>query len=85
LLYGQKEREINKEQSAFLDDHIWRITMPSEYNDDYYDGCYLCVKFGPSIDDWDCWDDRAANYEYAEDFWHMIESPWERMPGAWAD
>jgi len=66
-----------------------------------YDGgridarCFICgsefvkhledFKFGASIDDWHIWDYCPFNYECVEEFWHMIESPWERMPGAWVE
>jgi hypothetical protein len=91
LLFGQKEKEICREESRYLGEHIWRIShnWKADIEDTYEDSretyfC-LCIKYGPTVDDWEVWDDRAANYEYAEDFWHMIESPWERAPGACID
>jgi hypothetical protein len=85
-LYGAKEREIHQNERNFLDVHTWRIHRDWGHHKYWFTGIYsLCIKYGPTIDDWDVWDDRAAYYEYAEDFWNMVESPWERLPGAWID
>jgi hypothetical protein len=83
MLYGLEEREIHQDESRHLDDHTWRISYnwgplllnnSWEYREKYF--CF-CIKYGPTNDDWEIWDDCAAIYEYAEDFWNMIESPWE--------
>ncbi|EPE30452.1 Ankyrin repeat-containing protein [Glarea lozoyensis ATCC 20868] len=85
-LYGAKEREIHQNERKFSDVHTWRICHDWGNHEDCFAGFYsFCIKYGPTIHDWDVWDDRAANYEYAEDFWEMIESPWEQLPGAWID
>ncbi|KAF4629247.1 hypothetical protein G7Y89_g8899 [Cudoniella acicularis] len=40
--------------------------------------------YGPSPDDWSIWGSQPTDI-FAGDFWRMIESPWERMPGAWLE
>jgi hypothetical protein len=40
--------------------------------------------YGPSPDDWCFWGSDPTDV-FAGDFWHMLENPWERMPGAWVE
>lgn len=40
--------------------------------------------YGPSPDDWQFWGSQPTDI-FAGDFWKMMESPWERMPGAWVE
>jgi len=40
--------------------------------------------YGPSPGDWQFWGSQPTDV-FAGDFWKMMESPWERMPGAWGE
>ena len=77
-----KWKDPYNEDSRFMGFDTWRIPCNTNI---YYATHALGVKYGSTLHDWDIWDARSADYEYAEGFWDMIESPWERILGAWID
>jgi len=42
----------------------------------------VAFTYGTSIHDWRFWGSETTDI-YAGEFWHMMEHPWESMPGAW--
>lgn len=84
--YGRKERELHSQQ--FVDKtfryQFWPTKMKGL-------GCTSCATwdligftYGPSPDDWRIWESQPTDI-FAGEFWHMIENPWGRVPGAWVD
>jgi len=79
LSYGTKWSEVAEErlhdycQSAGVD-----FTEP-------FQGRYLILEWGSSVDDWHVYIRYWPHFSYVEDFWYMVENPWERIPGAWVE
>jgi hypothetical protein len=79
LAFGKGEMNVLGKSDNPFDEHDWKAACRWPGVRDYTVG----LRYGATPEEWDFWHVEAVYYEYAEDFWHMIESPWGRMPGAW--
>ncbi|CZR68075.1 uncharacterized protein PAC_17974 [Phialocephala subalpina] len=88
LSYGQKEKELHDQdavdktfQYVFFPlgrkNTQWKVlsAVQATWN-------LIGFTYGPTPDDWRIWGSQPTD-DFVGDFWCMIESPWERMPGAW--
>jgi hypothetical protein len=89
-LYGREEKRL---QDHDLVDKTFRYTFwPATFRHDpkvvwsstiaRWD--LIGFTYGPSPVDWRVWGSQPTDI-FVGDFWRMVESPWERMPGAWQE
>lgn len=44
------------------------------------------IHHGPSVDDWRLeWGFTLSNEDLVDEFWHMVETPSQNVPGAWPE
>jgi hypothetical protein len=89
LGYGQKEKQLHDQHSidkAFNYNFWPNDTRPGFKSSSSATATWHLIGFtyGPSLDDWRVWGSQPTDV-FAGSFWRMIESPWERMPGAWIE
>jgi hypothetical protein len=75
LAYGATEKQVHEDGYLRFESYRGSPVLKDRL---------IGFKYGASVDDWHIWVDLPI-YQFAEDFWYMVENPWERIPGAWVD
>lgn len=83
LEYGSKEKQLQHRGLVDTDFSVLRVRRGlSQWDTSTIR--LIGFDYGPEPEDWRLWWSEPTD-EFAGEFWHMIENPWERIPGAWID
>lgn len=81
--YGRKEKEI-WDLSSISKDVLFFMCMSSGFDHEAWHIHVIDVVFGAAPSDWHIWWSEPTDF-LAGQFWAMIESPEELMPGSWIE
>jgi hypothetical protein len=76
LAFATREIEICYPTRNPFDEYDWQVNGHRLFGSSDQSAIRSCgFSYGATPEEWDFWHTEAVYYEYAEDFWHMIENP----------